>query len=185
MNCSTLLKYQSLANNKTGVSGGVNTNSSGSRNLTFHVNTTNLKYAPTKSKGFSAGVESLITPEKVQHALLCAYAYRDAYEEAEASGGVIDSSVFDDWRFRYVYAPELKGRDTAFGASKEKIKKYPVTLRITGSNLIDNNLGGCISSLVKNGLVKCMTPHKRKGAIAQTLGASPILFTIGEGCEVA
>lgn len=184
MNCSTLTEYKNLATKK-GVSGGVNTNSSGSRNLTFHVNTTNKKHSSKASKGFSAGVESKITNEKVQHALLSAYAYRDAYNKAKADGTMLDASAFEDWKYRHTYAPELKGRDTPFGASREKIKKYPVTLRITGSEVVNKSLGSCISSLVKGELVKCISPHKNKGAIAQTLGESPFIFTIGEGCEVA
>lgn len=186
MSCEkmTLEDYKNLST-KTGVSGGINVNKSGSRNLTFYVNTTDKEICSSKSKGFSAGVEIKITPEKVQHALKSAYAYRDAYDAAKKAGNKLDTKRFSDWTKRFVYSPELDGKPTPFGEKINVVKKFPVTLLVTGSENITKSLGECLSLSIKGAVLKCISPHKNKGAIAQTLGETPLTFVIGDGCEVA
>jgi hypothetical protein len=160
-------------------------NKSGSRYLTFYVNTTDKNTCPKSSKGFSAGVEIKLTKEKALHALNTAYAYRDAYNLALAKGQKLNDSLFDGWRKRYLYSPELGGSDTPFGKGACVIKKLPVTLRVTGSDNMTRAFGECFASTLKDSLVKCVSPHKNKGAKAQTLGENPFFFVIGDGCEVA
>jgi|GEM_PF-5004083 len=170
---------------KTGVNGGISVNKSGSRYLTYYVNTTDKSISDKPSKGFCVGVEIKVTEERAQHALKSAYAYREVYETARKNNTKFDSNIFKDWRKRFVYAPELDGKITPFGEKITVVKAYPLTLLITGSTSISESLGNCLADSLRGSKIKCTAPHKNKGAKAMTLGDKPLTFYIGDGCEVA